>query len=531
MEYVLTAQEMANADHYTREVIGIPSLVLMERASLGVAEEIVKDFPCPGHHVRIAVLAGKGNNGADAIATGRILREQGYDVKVFLVGGRNSTSEQDIDTPLNRQVQILSFYGTKAEPFSEEDVLCFRPDVVIDGLFGTGLSRTIKDPYASAVNAINQAKNEWGSRIYSVDIPSGIDGTTGQVMGCAVQADVTVTFAFYKRGHFLYPGCEYCGKVVLKDIGITQKSLSSEPEMMTYRTETCEQLLPRRKPDANKGTFGKVLLIAGSQNVCGACILSAEAILRMGAGMIKVFTHSHNFPVLEEALPEAMYCLYEDENTTENDVEMLNDALNWADVVAIGPGIGFYPRSKDMLNHVLCYASSSEQRRKERGKKKLGLVIDADAIRLIAEENQYEDLKQAGEHAEVILTPHISEASELLKKDINDLKMHRIELGKKFAREYSCTLVLKDARTMVVSHDSSRVYLNTSGNNGLSKAGSGDVLTGIVASCLAQGMHAFDAGCVSTYIHGRAAEVKSKDMKCRSITASDIIQALSSDSL
>lgn len=546
MEYLLTAEEMAQADRMTSEEIGIPSLVLMERAALGVAGAVRADYPAPHPGLRCAVVAGKGNNGADAAAAGRMLTDAGYEVRFYLVTRDGVMPEADParrETAMDTQLRIIRSYGLSPQPFRQSDFAAYRPDIILDGLFGTGLSCAVGEPYASAIRLINQMRGENGSRVYSVDIPSGVDGTSGEIMGCAVRADVTVTFAFYKRGHFLYPGCGQCGQLILHEIGITQRSLSRRPGMFTYRTETAQDLLPARDGGGNKGTFGKVLVIAGSKGVSGACTMSAGAVLRTGAGMVKVFTHEDNRIILQETVPEAMCSTWSEEDHLSGAVlPALRRDLSWADVAAIGPGLGRGAAARDLLAAVLDdaaergaasgagssgpSAAAGEASRASDAGKRFGLVIDADAIRLIAQYDLYEKLGAAGRAARVILTPHMAECAALFHMDVSDLKKQRFTLAKEFADRYSCTLCLKDARTLIASPQSDTLYLNTSGNDGLSTAGSGDILTGVAAGCLAQGMDAFCAACAASYLHGCAADRLTEDMSRRCLMATDLLKVL-----
>ena len=584
MEYLLTAAEMAQADKVTSEEIGIPSLVLMERAALGIAQAVREDFSSPGPRARCAVVAGKGNNGADAVAAGRMLVDAGYEVLFFLVTrdgvlpviGEETRKEVSVDFPMRHpasldradagaswhidagerraaaqgtgevsprpakapesamdtQLKIIRAYGLEPRLFTQSDFVEYRPDIILDGLFGTGLSREVGEPFAGAIRLINQARDGIGSRVYSVDIPSGVDGTTGQIMGCAVQADVTVTFAYYKRGHFLYPGCRNCGKVIRREIGITGRSLSSMPGMFTYRGERAEDLLPARSGAGNKGTFGKVLVAAGSKGVSGACTMCAQAVLRTGAGMVKVFTHEDNRVILQETVPEAMCRTYTDAESSDPSgviLEELREDLAWADVAAIGPGLGINEITRDLLVAVLDYAAAGGSRADDPAAdcRRFGLVIDADAIRLIAQYNLYEHLRAAGRAARVILTPHMAECAALFHMSVSALKTQRWERAKEFADLYACTLCLKDARTLIASNDSAQMYLNTSGNDGLSTAGSGDILTGVTAACLAQGMEPFPAACAASYLHGCAAEALTQTIPRRALMATDLIAALS----
>lgn len=547
MEYLLTAAEMAAADRTTSEKIGIPSIVLMERAALAVAKAVQEDFP-DASGTEILVIAGKGNNGADALAAGRILLDAGYGVTFYgLDDGRNQKTDLSGESPedfrkesvkessLDIQRGILEAYGCRVFfglPRNE------HPDAVIDGIFGTGLSRAVSGKAEEAIRIVNCLR-ERGARIYSVDIPSGVSATTGERLGAAVQADVTVTFSFYKRGHFLFPGSDLCGRLIREEIGITRRAFAETgvPEVFTYRKEAPMSLLPKRRADGNKGTFGKILVIAGSRGVSGACTMSAQAALRMGAGMVRVFTHEDNRVILQETIPEAMCSTYSSlmkessqnagrERTSSGDdfaeldssVEQeLLACLSWADAAVIGPGLGRSEGCRQLLAFVLKHADALPR----------GLVIDADAIRLLAEgDGLYGELLSAGSRIPVILTPHPAECAALFHKTVSAVLANRFAWLPEFAERFHCTIAGKDARTLVASFGHTERYLNTSGNDGLATAGSGDVLTGIAAACLGLGMEGFAAAKAAVYIHGAAADALAKERSRRSIMATDLIRKL-----
>lgn len=535
MEYLLTAAEMAAADRTTSEKIGIPSIVLMERAALAVAKAVQEDFP-DASGTEILVIAGKGNNGADALAAGRILLDAGYGVTFYsLNDGRDQKTDLSGESSLDIQRGILEAYGCRVFfgfPRNE------HPGAVIDGIFGTGLSRAVSGKAEEAIRIVNCLR-ERGVRIYSVDIPSGVSATTGECLGAAVQADVTVTFSFYKRGHFLFPGSDLCGRLIREEIGITKRAFaeSGVPEVFTYRKEAPMSLLPKRRADGNKGTFGKILVIAGSRGVSGACTMSAQAALRMGAGMVRVFTHEDNRVILQETIPEAMCSTYSSlikessqnagrERTSSGDdfaeldssVEQeLWTCLSWADAAVIGPGLGRSEGCRQLLAFVLKYADALPR----------GLVIDADAIRLLAEgDGLYGELLSAGSRIPVILTPHPAECAALFHKTVSEVLANRFAWLPEFAERFHCTIAGKDARTLVASFGHTERYLNTSGNDGLATAGSGDVLTGIAAACLGLGMEGFAAAKAAVYIHGAAADALEEERSRRSIMATDLIRKL-----
>ncbi len=547
MEYLLTAAEMAAADRTTSEKIGIPSIVLMERAALAVAKAVQEDFP-DASDTEILVIAGKGNNGADALAAGRILLDAGYgvtfyglddgrDQKVALSGksAEDFRKESVKESSMDIQRGILEAYGCRVlSGLSGNE----HPDAVIDGIFGTGLSRAVSGKAEEAIQTVNCLR-EQGARIYSVDIPSGVSATTGELLGTAVQADVTVTFSFYKRGHFLFPGSDLCGRLIREEIGITMRAFAETgvPEIFTYRKEDPMSLLPKRRADGNKGTFGKILVIAGSRGVSGACTMSAQAALRMGAGMVRVFTHEDNRVILQETIPEAMCSTYSSlrkdpsgnagrERTSSGDAfaeldssveQELGACLSWADAAVIGPGLGRSEGCRQLLAFVLKHADALPR----------GLVIDADAIRLLAEgDGLYGELLSVGSRIPVILTPHPAECAALFHKTVSEVLANRFAWLPEFADRFHCTIAGKDARTLVASFGHTESYLNTSGNDGLATAGSGDVLTGITAACLGLGMKGFAAATAAVYIHGAAADALAKERSRRSIMATDLIRKL-----
>ena len=519
----------------------------MERAALAVAKAVQEDFP-DASDTEILVIAGKGNNGADALAAGRILLDAGYGVTFYgLDDGRDQKvalsgeSTEDFlkesvkESSMDIQRGILEAYGCRVFfglPRNE------HPNAVIDGIFGTGLSRAVSGKAEEAIRMVNCLR-ERGARIYSVDIPSGVSATTGECLGAAVQADVTVTFSFYKRGHFLFPGSDLCGRLIRAEIGITKRAFAETgvPEVFTYRKEDPMSLLPKRRADGNKGTFGKILVIAGSRGVSGACTMSAQAALRMGAGMVRVFTHEDNRVILQETIPEAMCSTYSSlrkdpsgnagrERTSSGDAfaeldssveQELWACLSWADAAVIGPGLGRSEGCRQLLAFVLKHADALPR----------GLVIDADAIRLLAEgDGLYGELLSAGSRIPVILTPHPAECAALFHKTVSEVLANRFAWLPEFADRFHCTIAGKDARTLVASFGHTERYLNTSGNDGLATAGSGDVLTGIAAACLGLGMKGFAAATAAVYIHGAAADALAKERSRRSIMATDLIRKL-----
>lgn len=489
MRYLVSASEMRRYDNNTIERIGIPACVLMERAALAVTETVEEH--CAGSKERnyVLVMAGMGNNGGDGLAVARLLSELGYQVEVWCPGDRAKASGQ-----WEQQRQILEHY-----PIEYTD----RPKrqeyaVLVDALFGVGLSRPVEGACAEAIDAFRSLV---GWKV-AVDVPSGIDADTGRCLGHAVEADVTVTFGFCKRGLVLYPGCEYAGEVRVADIGIGERSfLGEEPGMFAYDEDVAE-LLPKRDRSGNKGTFGKVLLVAGSMNMAGAAVLAARAACRMGAGMVKVITSKKNRVILQQSVPEALLGTEED----------LQQSMAWADVIAIGPGLGKNHKALFCLEQVI-------------GEGRKPLLIDADGLNLLAVHPRLKDIlaEQGVKGRSVILTPHVGELARLVSGTVDSCKENLTATAMGLARELHATVVAKDARSFICK-EGRGICLNGSGGSGMATAGSGDVLTGIIAALLAQGMEAFEAAAVGAYVHGRAGEEVSARIGEYACMAGDIAQ-------
>lgn len=490
MKYLVTAEEMRRYDTNTIEKIGIPAMVLMERAALAALEAVERH--CAGKAGSALILAGMGNNGGDGLALARLLCEQGFQVEVWCVGAQDKASDQ-----WKLQRQILESYPVElvTKPGGREYT------VVIDALFGVGLSREISGVLREAVELFDKLS---GYKI-ALDMPSGVDSDTGKIWGVAVRADETVTFGFHKRGLVMYPGCEYAGKVTAAEIGISERSFFGEGPGMVLCDEEAEALLPSRKPDGNKGTFGKALLIAGSRNMAGAAVLAAKACYRIGAGMVKVITPEENRVILQETVPEALL-------GTPADLE---EGLEWADVIALGPGTG---KSQDAVK---CLELVLEKSRKP-------LVIDADGLNLLAEFPVLRTrLAEQGEKGRsFVLTPHVGELARLMGKSAAELKGDLPGYGRTLAGELHAVVAAKDARTFVCG-ENGPVCVSLSGNSGMATAGSGDVLAGAITGLLAQGMEPFQAAVSGVRLHGLAGDRVSERFGEHACMAGDIADALS----
>ncbi|CAI9393199.1 MULTISPECIES: bifunctional ADP-dependent NAD(P)H-hydrate dehydratase/NAD(P)H-hydrate epimerase [unclassified Bacillus (in: firmicutes)] len=487
MEYLLNCEEMKRCDVTTIQKIGMPSMVLMERAALSVVEEL-DSFDL----TRVLVVCGSGNNGADGYAVARLLHLQNIKVDVLFVG-----DEQKRTTENKQQQKIAEYYGVSSEKKIENNPYT----TIVDALFGIGLSRPLSGKYLEIIEQVNQAEGE----ILSVDIPSGISADNGKVMGNAIKATRTVTFAFRKLGLVLYPGADYAGVVKVKDIGITARGFEGRfPKIYTYTRKDLERI-PRRQSYSNKGTYGKILVVAGSKNMSGAAYFSAKAAYRMGAGLVRIVTPEENRQILQTLLPESIVTTYQ---RSQLDGDWLTEAINWASAIVIGPGMGISEEAKYLLSKVLSIS-------------KVPLVIDADAITLVAKEPELlHDHEQ-----KIIMTPHVGEMSRLTGKPIPKIADDIIEVAEKFAAEKKLTCVLKDART-IVTEGTEDTYVNTSGNNGMATGGTGDVLTGVIVGLLAQGLREREAARLGVYIHGLAGDAAAAQKGPYGMLADDVCDAI-----
>lgn len=483
MKFVLNAEEMKKLDTATIESIGVPSEVLMERAALVCAEEIRSSgFDTS----RILIICGKGNNGADGLALARIINRF-YKPDVYLVGMYKELSgipKAQYDAAARSKVKFVT------------DIDFSSYTLIVDAMFGIGFKGELKEPYLTLVKKINEST----AKVISVDIPSGLDATSGNVTGEAVRADLTVTFAYSKLGELIHSGPDYCGELHTRDIGVYADLCTDTSKLMFTYTERDLALIPKRCRYSNKGTYGRVLAIAGSEEMTGAALLAAKAAYKSGAGLVEIFTHESAQKLVGTALPEAILTLYNNKN---NDFDKLYDALNRASAVLIGPGLSKSDTAKRILRYTLETVS-------------VPTVIDADALNIVSENDELLPYIKGK-----IITPHLGEMSRLIKKSIPEIAENIAEYAKKFAEKYECVCVLKDART-VVAAQGEPLYINTAGNSGLAKGGSGDTLAGIITSLLAQGADRANAARLGVFLHSYAADITAKSTGEYAMLASDV---------
>lgn len=493
MKYVVNSQEMKQLDKNTIEYYGVPSMVLMERAALAVFEEIKTN--CPDKNTKILIICGAGNNGGDGFAIARLLYLNGYSVETLF-----PMDISKMTTETAAQYQIVKHYGIPVHI----ELTSYAYDVIVDALFGIGLCREIDGKLKDIINAVNQTH---ALRI-AADIPSGISADTGKVLGTAFLADITITFGFAKTGQLLCPGVRYCDKLIVADIGIDEYSILEQKLLGKYLTQKdISQLLPSRKIYSNKGSYGKILIIAGSKDMAGAAYLSAKAAYYSGCGLVRILTAQENREILLTRLPEAIITTYD---SMQMDESLVQECINWADAILAGPGIGTKDCAKSLVKSVL-------------EAKNIPVVFDADALNILAKEPDFME-KLGANH---VITPHLGEMSRLTGKEIKAIQENLIDTAKLFAQMYACVCVLKDARTIVALPDGAW-YINVSGNNGMATGGSGDVLAGLLTGLVAQKQldELGETVALACFMHGMAGDFAKEQKSAHSMLAGDILEQI-----
>ena len=520
MKRLVNREMMQEIDRITIEEIKIPSMVLMERAALKVYGHILKLQDVQ----KVLVVCGTGNNGADGVATARMLHLAGIKVEIKLLGSLEKASQQ-------MQEQLIIANNLCVPIISEPTYNDYS--IIVDAIFGVGIARPITGEYKSVIHKMNSSK----AKVVAVDLPSGINADDGSVMNIAVKADLTVTFGYQKIGLIRYPGCDYAGNVYVEDIGFpdcvydqVMKKHSDWNQAVTFTKEDLSRI-PIRPQHSNKGTFGTVLVVAGSNGMSGACYFSAKAALRMGAGLVKIMTVSENRQIIQTALPEAVVITYEEEELKQEEARLsYQKVIESADVIIIGPGLGRSQQSEEVMKLVLKHT-------------KVPTIIDADGINLLAEwvtrgvEIDYNKEEASDELLKkriaylneilpenVILTPHMKEFSRLIHIEIQEIYQKIIDTLDICSYNKMLIYIIKDSITMVAQGN--QRYYNTSGNDGLATGGSGDVLTGMIGGLIAQGLDAYEAACLGVFVHGLTSESYSKQQYSGSMIASDIIEQI-----
>ena len=502
MMKVVSAAQIKALDRAAVEA-GTPAGVLMENAGGGVARAVAKY----ALGKRVVTIAGKGGNGGDALVAARLLARAGFHVRAFTTVPIDQLS----GTTREKAYMLAEMAPGAVRPLGDDlDALAHavkQADVVIDGLFGIGIDRPVSGRYADIIAEINAAPG----MVVAVDLPSGLPADTGTPIGTAVHADLTVCMAAYKPACLLYPAREYCGRIEVVPVGYADK-LWGEISPVAQVTEMgwVRDHLPFRPPAGHKGTFGKVLIIAGSLGMSGAAIMSALGALRAGSGLVTVACPDPIVPIVATAVPEALTIPLPavGGHLGMEALAKLEEAISRVDVVAIGPGLGRAPETGELVRRLIAKIT-------------VPIVIDADA--LFAVSGHLDILRAVAGHA--VLTPHPGEMARLIDQQASKVDADRIETARAFAADHKVVLLLK-GRPTAIGTPKGEVYLNPTGNTGLATGGSGDVLTGIIAGFLGGGASPDAAALLGAYVHGYAADYLTRDRAERAIIPRDLIQAL-----
>ncbi|OGP70004.1 MAG: hypothetical protein A2Y80_06045 [Deltaproteobacteria bacterium RBG_13_58_19] len=500
---LVTAAEMRELDRRAIEELGLPSLVLMENAGRSTYQVLRREFPQLAGPVM--VLAGRGNNGGDGYVVARYLANAGVPVTVFLLAAK---SEVQGDALVN--LKILEQMGVEVVEVREESHLSevghrlARSALLVDALLGTGLNAEVRGLIRTLIERINHLRVP----VLAVDIPSGLSADTGRPLGEAIKAQVTVTYGWPKIGQILPPGRDYVGRLWQVDISIPP-ALAQELPLELAEARDLRELLPYRPFGSHKGTFGHLVVLAGSEGKTGAATLAGEGALRAGAGLVTVGVAASLNDILEMKLTEAMTLPLPEVSGSRalgrGALKPLVDFLADKTALALGPGLGTHPETQELIRQLVRQCP-------------LPMVIDADGVNAL--DSDPTCLKDAA--GPRLLTPHPGEMARLVGSTPKEIQARRLEAAGELAAQYGVWVVLKGAQTVVAAPDG-RVSLNSTGNPALASGGTGDVLTGLMGGFLAQKLAPWDAARLGVYLHGLAADYLAEQHGPRGWIAGDLL--------
>jgi hydroxyethylthiazole kinase-like uncharacterized protein yjeF len=503
---VATAELMRKLDQRAISEFGIPGMVLMENAARGIVNTLFRSFP-DLLTSRIGVLAGRGNNGGDGLAVARYLANRGISCRVFLFA-----AQEEIKGDAGANLGILKRMGVAVqevlnlEEWEGQKALVGSVDLLLDGIFGTGLKGPVEGFFREIIESVNSLKKP----VVAIDIPSGLDADNGQVLGACIQARITVTFGLAKRGLLVHPGAQAAGRVVIVDISLPARAVEGE-KIQDNLLEGADfsPYLPPRKPDAHKGQFGHLFALAGSPGKTGAAALVSQAALRVGTGLVTLGVPESLNSILEEKVTEVMTEPLPEtrERTLSLSAQQrIFELCSRKTALAVGPGLSLNSETIRLVQQLI-------------RKSPLPMVIDADGLSALA--GKLEILRKT--QKELILTPHPGEMARLARKSTEEIQRDRLEVARGFAKEYGVILVLKGSRTLVAS-PGGEVFINPTGNPGMASGGMGDVLTGMIGGFLAQGLPALEAAKLGVYLHGLAGDYAAFLKGERGIAATDLAE-------
>lgn len=502
---ILTAQEMAGMDRATIQEIGIPGVVLMENAARGAAsffKEVLPDIL----DRRITVVAGSGNNAGDGFVLARLFHNEGATVRVVCLRPPERLQGDALTNfRILEKIGVPVFAWDEGADFEAQWSWIEESEAIVDAILGTGLNTEVRGLFRRVIEGINGLSVP----VLAVDVPSGLDASTGKVLGAAIRAFATATFGYLKIGQVVEPGSDYVGELHLVDIGIPPVVGEASGIKRYWLTqEVASRWMSPRPAAIHKGTAGHVGVLSGSRGKTGAATLICEGAGRVGAGLVTLFIPESLNPILEVKLTEAMtFPIPEtgDQTPAEAALPAILDFLKGKQALAMGPGISTHPETRSLVKSILQQAPCP-------------MVLDADALTAISDDPGL--LKKCT--VPLILTPHPGEMARLIGGSTGTVQEDRIGIAAKFSREHGVTLVLKGYRTIIAAPDG-RLAINSSGNPAMAGGGMGDTLTGMIAGLLCQGYEPFEAACLGVYIHGAAADRCIGEVASRGLLASDLL--------
>lgn len=471
---------------------------LMNNAGVQVGKTLISQLGATTKST-VAILCGKGNNGGDGFIAAQYLTSQGIKAYALLIDGEPRTEDSicALEQALSNCVEIVRIWEYSQRV---KDIIS-TADYVIDAIYGIGFKGSLSDNIKNIADLVNSTH----SKVLAVDIPSGVNCDNGAIGNTAFKADVTLSFSTLKPCHVLYPSMDYCGKTSVAQVGIN-KGVIYDSE---YLTETIDgsrlkSLMPQKEVSANKGTTGTLTVACGSYGMIGAAQMCIQSALRSGTGLVKSILPSNLYPVIAPSLPQAVFMPY----TSADTIEVLIKSMEKSKAIISGCGLGNNSKSQEITEYII-------------NNSKIPIILDADSLNVIA--NNIEILKKA--KVPVIITPHPGEMARMLNTSIDMIQNNRLTVATEFAKRYNVIVVLKGAYT-IIAHPSGKSVINPTGNKGMAKAGSGDVLAGIIGSFVSQGMSPFNAAVSGVYCHGYAGDLAEERFGHISMLATDIIDML-----
>ena len=509
MMKVATAEQMQELDRKAIETYRIPGIVLMENAGRGATEAIFKAFP-DLQKMKIAIITGKGNNGGDGFVVARYLMNSGVHVKVYLLADpKVLRGEAETNSQIFQRMkgEVISVPSSKDYQKVKKELEKF--DLLIDAIFGTGLDAEVRGYYREVIDHLNTLQKP----IVAIDIPSGLDANTGKPLGTAIRASLTVTFGLPKIGHLIPPGPEYVGEVKVIDIGYPRR-LADEEKIQTHlleKEEIKEWLSFPRRPDAHKGDYGHLLVIAGSVGKTGAAAMACEAALRMGAGLVTLAIPKSLNAIMEMKLTEVMTEPLPETPKQTFSLRSFSSILRLCEnkkAVIIGPGMGTFKETQTLIIKLLKTLE-------------IPVILDADGLTALSSQSKVLPVPNRS----LILTPHPGEMARLVRSTSKEVQDDRIGISRSFSQSNHLYLVLKGYRTLIAT-PKGEVFINPTGNPGMASGGTGDVLTGMIGGLVCQGIDLLQSLQISVYLHGFVGDLMAQELGEKSLIATDIIKKI-----